>query len=91
MKKKTEKGELKIKQDPNNGFYVDGLSIFSVKDEKDLMKKLKMGNKSRKVRATNMNEYSSRSHTIFTIGRSKKWSSRVGRTRTANCITRRAN
>jgi hypothetical protein len=65
---KSKEGVLKIRENPNTGFYIDKLSIFSVKNEEDLMKKLKQGNKGRKVRATNMNEYSSRSHTIFTIG-----------------------
>ena len=65
---KDDKSYLEIHEDPKKGFYVKGLSLSSVKDEIDLMGKLTKGKKSRKVRATEMNDYSSRSHSIFTIG-----------------------
>lgn len=58
---------LDIHEDPNKGFFVKGLSVFSVNNETELMKKLTKGKKSRRVRATEMNDYSSRSHSIFTI------------------------
>lgn len=63
----NDKKGLEIHEDPQKGFYVKGLSLFSVKDEQDLMNKLTKGKKSRKVRATEMNDYSSRSHSIFSI------------------------
>jgi hypothetical protein len=66
---KNQKKGLDINEDPNKGFYVKGLSVYSVKDEKELMKKLEKGNSSRQVRETKMNEKSSRSHTIFTISK----------------------
>lgn len=67
----NKKYGLDINEDPNKGFYVKGLSVFSVKNEEELMKQLRKGNSSRHFRETEMNERSSRSHTIFTIGSSK--------------------
>lgn len=63
----NKKNGLEIHEDPNKGFFVKGISVFSVKDEVDLINKLTKGKKSRKVRATEMNDYSSRSHSIFSI------------------------
>ena len=46
------------------------LSVFSVNDEQGLLEKMNEGKKGRMVRATEMNDYSSRSHSIFIISRS---------------------
>ena len=58
---------LTIKEDTNVGLYVDGLSEFVVSNEHECLKLLRIGDESRAVRHTEMNDYSSRSHTIFQI------------------------
>lgn len=58
---------LKIRRDQDGGFFVQDLSVFSVKDEEGLLEKMYQGKKGRMVRATEMNDYSSRSHSIFII------------------------
>lgn len=59
--------KLEIHEDPRAGFYVRGLSIVTVKNEAELMELVSVGKSSRKVRATAMNDYSSRSHSILSI------------------------
>lgn len=60
----SKKLELK---DKDTGVYVKDLSTFVVKTPKDLMDVFNEGNLNRHVGATNMNEQSSRSHSVFTI------------------------
>lgn len=59
--------ELKIRQNPAQGIYVDGLCELITQTESDLIRLLDQGNAVRKVAATNMNDRSSRSHSVFTI------------------------
>lgn len=54
-------------KDKDTGVYVKDLSTFVVKTPKDLMDVFAEGNANRHVGATNMNEESSRSHSVFTI------------------------
>lgn len=63
--KKAEK--LEIHEDPKTGFYVKGLSLSTVKSPEELLKKLYSGKATRQVRATEMNDFSSRSHSIFSL------------------------
>jgi hypothetical protein len=58
---------LSIKEDNRVGLYVDGLSEFVVNNESECLRLLRAGDESRAVRHTEMNDYSSRSHTIFQI------------------------
>jgi kinesin family protein 3/17 len=51
----------------DTGVYVKDLSTFVVKSPADLMDVFNEGNLNRHVGATNMNEHSSRSHSVFTI------------------------
>jgi len=60
----SKKLELK---DKDTGVYVKDLSTFVVKTPADLMDVFAEGNINRHVGATNMNEQSSRSHSVFTI------------------------
>lgn len=60
-----EKADLKIKE--NQFFNVSNLTIKQVGNEQEMHEVLKIGNESKKMRETNMNEASSRSHVIFTI------------------------
>ena len=64
LNKKSPKLELR---DKDTGVYVKDLSTFVVKTPADMMKVFTEGNINRHVGATNMNEHSSRSHSVFTI------------------------
>ena len=58
---------LKIKENPQKGFYIQDLDSKLVKNEEELMKIMDLGNKNRKTSSTMMNERSSRSHCIFVV------------------------
>ncbi|CAM9341724.1 unnamed protein product, partial [Hapterophycus canaliculatus] len=58
---------LKIREHPDLGIYVDGLCELVVKSEADVLTLIEQGGAVRKVASTNMNERSSRSHSCFTI------------------------
>jgi len=61
-------GDKKLElKDKDTGVYVKDLSTFVVKTAADLMDVFHKGNLNRHVAATNMNEKSSRSHSVFTI------------------------
>ncbi|CAO3594499.1 unnamed protein product [Absidia cylindrospora] len=61
------KGNLKVREHPSHGPYVEDLSRLVVKSFGDIEHLMDEGNKARTVAATNMNETSSRSHAVFTI------------------------
>ena len=58
---------LKIREDPVEGYYVSGLKMVKLTSIDDFKKLLGLGEKARKYRATDLNEHSSRSHSIFRI------------------------
>ena len=60
-------GELKIKEDPKKGMYVQGLTEVEITTAKEAKNLILMGLKSRHVAATEMNAESSRSHLLFSI------------------------
>ncbi|KAF8576210.1 kinesin-like protein [Ramaria rubella] len=61
------KGNLKVREHPSLGPYVEDLSRLVVGSYDDMMTLMDEGNKARTVAATNMNETSSRSHAVFTL------------------------
>jgi kinesin family protein 1 len=61
------KGNLRVREHPSLGPYVEDLSKLVVKDFNDIENLMDEGNKARTVAATNMNETSSRSHAVFTL------------------------
>lgn len=61
------KGNLRVREHPSLGPYVEDLSKLVVKDFNDIEQLMDEGNKARTVAATNMNETSSRSHAVFTL------------------------
>lgn len=63
----NKKGSKLDLRDKDTGVYVKDLSTFVVKTPEDCMKVFSEGNINRHVGATNMNEHSSRSHSVFTI------------------------
>ncbi|KAI8992598.1 hypothetical protein BDB01DRAFT_832888 [Pilobolus umbonatus] len=61
------KGNLKVREHPVLGPYVQDLSRLAVDSFENIDQLMDEGNKARTVAATNMNETSSRSHSVFTI------------------------
>ncbi|KAI8090253.1 uncharacterized protein B0P05DRAFT_464203 [Gilbertella persicaria] len=61
------KGNLKVREHPSLGPYVEDLSRLVVTSFDDINHLMDEGNKARTVAATNMNETSSRSHAVFTL------------------------
>jgi len=66
MNKKNATAKLELK-DKDTVVYVKDLSTYVVKTPQDMLKVFEEGNLMRHVGATNMNEHSSRSHSVFTI------------------------
>jgi hypothetical protein len=64
---KENRKRMEVRENPETGVFVEHLSTYVVKSVPDMLKVLKRGQKSRKVGATNMNEGSSRSHSILSI------------------------
>ncbi|CAG9312444.1 unnamed protein product [Blepharisma stoltei] len=58
---------LKIKQCPSKGIYVQGLTEVSITSEDDMLELLSLGEQIRSVASTRLNKTSSRSHLIFII------------------------
>lgn len=63
----SNKNNLRVREHPLLGPYVEDLSKLAVQSYEDIGKLIDEGNKARTVAATNMNETSSRSHAVFTI------------------------
>lgn len=64
---KNKNNNLKVREHPIMGPYVEDLSKLVVKEYADIDRLIDEGNKARTVAATNMNETSSRSHAVFTL------------------------
>ncbi|CDO74193.1 hypothetical protein BN946_scf185043.g245 [Trametes cinnabarina] len=60
-------GNLRVREHPSLGPYVEDLSKLMVNSYDEMMTLMDEGNKARTVAATNMNETSSRSHAVFTL------------------------
>lgn len=58
---------LKIREHPDLGIYVEGLSSLVVTSSESVLKLIDQGNAVRKVAATAMNQRSSRSHSCLTL------------------------
>jgi len=58
---------LKVRENPTTGPFVEGCSAHEVATYPQLLELLEHGNSNRHVAATKMNEVSSRSHVIFTL------------------------
>jgi hypothetical protein len=67
---KDPKTSLELKENLDSGVYVKDLSSFVVKNVAEIDHVMQAGKKNRSTGATLMNQTSSRSHSIFTIGRS---------------------
>lgn len=58
---------LTIREDTTGEIYVQGLSEYNVKSVHDTLQLLRIAEENRKVRQTFLNDFSSRSHSIFQI------------------------
>lgn len=58
---------LSIHEDREQGIYVEGLSEYRVQSARDCLSFLQEGENNRAVRATHMNQVSSRSHSVFQL------------------------
>ncbi|XP_022088583.1 kinesin-like protein KIF28P [Acanthaster planci] len=58
---------LKVRQNPQTGFYVDGLKNVPVRDYKQIEHLMDQGTLNRTTASTNMNATSSRSHMVITL------------------------
>jgi kinesin family protein 3/17 len=61
------KNKLDLHEKPDSGVYVKDLSYFAVKNVDQINDVMNIGYQNRTVGSTNMNEHSSRSHSVFTI------------------------
>lgn len=68
----TTKGNLKVREHPSTGPYVEDLAKLVVRSFVEIEHLMDEGNKARTVAATNMNETSSRSHAVFTLTLTQK-------------------
>lgn len=59
---------LPIREDPQRGFYVEGLQEYLVRNYHEAEALLNIGLENRAIASTLMNSTSSRSHTVLTIG-----------------------
>ena len=74
---------LNIREDNIKGIYVDGCSERYVGNEQDVLNLLELGSSNRAQAATNMNEHSARSHSIFILSinqtNKKEGGSKIGK------------
>eukprot|EP00903_Cladosiphon_okamuranus_P016262 g14998.t1 len=58
---------LRLREDPTSGTYVEGLTSIAVSSWDEMSQLLMYGGSERTVAATNANDWSSRSHAVFTL------------------------
>ena len=63
----VSKTDLKIREDKNRGIYIQDVTENYVGGDMEVYGLMKVGNSNRAISATNMNEGSSRSHSIFIL------------------------
>lgn len=73
-------------QDQNAGIYIQNLQDFHITNAKEGIKLLQKGLKHRQVATTKMNDFSSRSHTIFTITLYKEYNGEIFRVSKMNLV-----
>ena len=59
--------KLNIRESPTQGIFVEGLAELVVRDASEVLRLIYQGNAVRHVGATQMNDQSSRSHSVFTL------------------------
>jgi len=63
----SQNSDLRIKESPSRGIFVENLSEFSVACEDEMLELLSIGERMRTVASTNLNAQSSRSHQLFMV------------------------
>jgi len=63
----VSKNDLKIREDKSRGIYIQDVTESYVISEMEVYDMMRLGNNNRAISATNMNEGSSRSHSIFIL------------------------
>jgi len=63
----NQKASLEIRNTKTDGVVIPGLTVLEVQSVAEVMECLWIGARKRNVASTNMNDYSSRSHTIFIV------------------------
>ena len=63
----VSKNDLKIREDKNRGIYIQDVTENYVISDMEVYDLMRLGNNNRAIIATNMNEGSSRSHSIFIL------------------------
>lgn len=63
----TDRINLNIREDKNRGNFVEDLSEHYVSSEEEIMELVQIGANNRTTKFTNMNDFSSRSHTILML------------------------
>lgn len=63
----TEKTNLNIREDKVKGIYIEDISEYYVSSKEEVFEIMKIGSHNRVQASTNMNENSSRSHSIFIV------------------------
>lgn len=81
---KTQKHQ--ISQDQNGGIYIQNLQEFHITRAKEGIELLQKGLRHRQVATTKMNDFSSRSHTIFTITLYKEHDGEIFRVSKMNLV-----
>ena len=61
------KTDLKIREDKNRGIYIQDVTETYVSEENEIYNLMRIGNSNRAISATQMNEGSSRSHSLFML------------------------
>jgi len=69
---KPNNNNLNIREDKVKGIYIEDLSEEKVSSIDEVFELMKIGNDNRSIGKTNMNEHSSRSHSIFMMQVSQK-------------------
>uniref|UniRef100_UPI00398ED23E kinesin-like protein KIF28 n=1 Tax=Pristiophorus japonicus TaxID=55135 RepID=UPI00398ED23E len=67
LSKNKQPGGLKVRENPQTGFYVENLKSVPCESYEQIEQLMKEGNKKRSTASTNINATSSRSHMIITI------------------------
>lgn len=80
------KGGMKVREQPNKGFYVEDLTTAPVNSYNDIDNKINEGTRNRTVAATNMNATSSRAHTIVAINFTQKSPNAAGQSMTKTSV-----
>eukprot|EP00759_Apiculatamorpha_spiralis_P004548 PhF_6_TR12646/c0_g1_i1/m.20059/K17914/KIF13; kinesin family member 13 len=71
--KPVKSTDLKVRNHPIHGPYVEGCEAVEVQSSSDIMKLLEVGNAERTVASTKMNDRSSRSHALFRLQVTQLW------------------